>query len=90
MEEGRTALLAQSVERTTLNRVVVGSIPTRSALYLIRDIYFTFLYLGILLERDAPLIIRTIFFVRFFVSQCELCDPSKMFLTSHTKRNMTL
>ena len=29
----KTASVAQSVERTTLNRVVVGSIPTRSVLF---------------------------------------------------------
>jgi hypothetical protein len=30
-DKARTAELAQSVERTTLNRVVVGSIPTFGA-----------------------------------------------------------
>ena len=43
--DGMIAFLAQSVERTTLNRVVVGSIPTEGALlFLILD-PFAFLLL---------------------------------------------
>ena len=41
----KKAWLAQSVERTTLNRVVVGSIPTLGESYDVRSFYFESIFL---------------------------------------------